>query len=404
MKRFLLLITLIQFNNLFICQAQLRSSANQSKTTSAPAHVNRSPAASPSNNNSHGIIRNNNPSPVRVNNFQNTNSSRTNSHIGNSNNNSFFGNNQSNNRAGNSGRVNNAGSFFSGSNNNNTGGIGNTNTRQPARVIPTHKVGRPVYPKVATTNSNTTHLKRLKSPRLPSLAGYSAPVSVYYPTEPYYPYQGYYGYNPYYNNPYFYNPYFDMMSMGMSFMFTPHYCLGRPVVGGYNSYNDNNYQDAYDNSPEVSSGYVVYENDTINGNMIIGNRSIRLSAADSLQDYEYVFRDRKKGLKYVMATNEDQKELDLVRLGDNEKKLYRIIHLGKLNIYDEGRGFIYKPEDIQANTITVVYNGEVISLESHNLNQTKLRLASFINKAYNTDINPNNMDWNSLLIFIDKLD
>ena len=403
MKRFLLLVTLIQLNNLFICQAQLRSSINQSKTTSAPANVNRNPATAPSNNNSHGIIRNNNPSPVRVNNFPNTNSTRTNSHIGNSNSNSFFGNNQSNNRAGNSGRTINTGSFFSG-NNNNTGGIGNTISRQPAKVIPTHKVGRPVYPKLATTNSNTTHLKRIKSPRLPSLAGYSAPVSVYYPTEPYYPYQGSYGYNPYYNNPYFYNPYFDMMSMGMSFMFTPHYCLGRPVMGGYNSYNDNNYQDAYDNSPEVSTGYVVYENDTINGNMIIGNRSIRLSAADSVQDYEYVFRDRKKGLKFVMATNEDQKELDLVRLGDNEKKLFRIIHLGKLNIYDEGRGFIYKPEDIQANTITVVYNGEVISLESHNNNQTKLRLASFINKVYGTDINPNNMDWNSLLIYIDKLD
>ncbi len=385
MKRFLLIIILIQLGTWIICLAQKHNSSHVTRTSSSHSSVSHNVSRSPSHSNSvNHSSSNSNSHPASHN---NNHSSTQNSH------NSYSGGNIHHNNYHSSGSNN--GRNFSGGNNN--------ISQQPGRMIQTSKLGRPLYPRFATATS-ATHNSRITAPRIPSLAGYRAPVSVYYPGDMYYPYGGYYGYNQYFYNPYFYNPFYDMWNLGLHFMFTPHYCLGTPVMGGYNSYNNNNDQDVYDNSLEVSNGYVVFENDTISGNMTIKKHAIKLYTADTAQEYDYVFRNHQKGLKSVVATNEDQKELDLVRLGDNHKKLYRLIHFGKLNIYDEGRNYIYRPEDIEANSITVVYNNEVISLASQNRDQVKLRLASFINKVYGSDINPNYMDWNSLLIYIDKLD
>jgi len=240
-----------------------------------------------------------------------------------------------------------------------------------------HTTKTTVRPVTAATNTNTSN------------SVYASPVPGTVTNEPYYyPYM-YYGYAPYY-----YNPYYSMWAFGIDGMFTPHYNLGYP-----NNYNQPNY-----NEVEEMKGYAVYENDTLKGAITIKGRTVSVKTADGQRDYDYTFRPNKKGLQYVEGYNNDSVELNLVRLKENDKKLWRVIHTGKLNVYDGGTGFIYRPEDVDASTILVVYNGEEISLHSHNRDVTKQRLTAFINKAYGTDVNPNNMSWKSLLIYLDKKD
>ena len=131
---------------------------------------------------------------------------------------------------------------------------------------------------------------------------------------------------------------------------------------------------------------------------------ILVETADTARGYDYKFRIKKPGLDYVTVYNDDNKQINLVRLKDEPKTLYRVIHEGKLNIYDERHDFIYRPEDVDARTLIVVYNGEIVHLHGHSLEREKERLAAFVNKAYGTDLDPQKYNWKQLLIYIDKLD
>jgi hypothetical protein len=216
-----------------------------------------------------------------------------------------------------------------------------------------------------------------------------------YYREPPYPYGYYNPYGPY--GPYFYDPYFNMFSLGMNFMYTPHYYVGP---------DNNNANNSTSNHPEEEGmdGFVVYEHDTISGAVTIKNNAILVETADTARGYDYKFRIKKPGLDYVTVYNDDNKQINLVRLKDEPKTLYRVIHEGKLNIYDERHDFIYRPEDVDARTLIVVYNGEIVHLHGHSPEREKQRLVAFVNKAYGTDLDPQKYNWKQLLIYIDKLD
>jgi hypothetical protein len=205
---------------------------------------------------------------------------------------------------------------------------------------------------------------------------------------PYYFY-GSYGYAPYYD------PYFSMWSFGANFMYTPHY--SSPATNEYN--NDEN------NNKEPMQGFVVFEHDTISGQITISKNAISLETKDTARGYDYKFKKKQQGLQYVTVYDNDDttNQLNLVRLKNN-KELLREIHTGKLNIYDGKYGFIYRPEDIDVSTIVVVYNGQQDALHSSSAGKTKHWLTDYVNKAYNLELKPKDFTWKELLIYIDKLD
>ena len=212
---------------------------------------------------------------------------------------------------------------------------------------------------------------------------------------------GYYGssysYYPYYASPVFYDPYYSPFMFGFGFMYSPNYYpANSPRYAG--SSNDDQI------SKEPMDGFVVFYDDTISGAVTVARRAVSMETTDSGKDYDYHFREKDPGLQYVAVYNEDDKQLNLVRLKGDTKKLWRVIHTGKLNIYDGRRGFIYKPEDIDLKTLTISYNAEITSINSSSAQETKQWLTGYVNQVYNLNLDPKKFTWNELLIYIDKLD
>ncbi len=235
-------------------------------------------------------------------------------------------------------------------------------------------------------------------------SGYVAPYYENYITGGNYG-SGYYGnyygnpysYYPYYAGPFFYDPYYSPFTSYFGFMCSPsYYPFNSPY---YASNNDENQM-----SSRPMDGFVVFYNDTLSGAVTVAKRAISMETTDSGKDYDYRFHEKDPGLQHVTVYNEDDKQLNLVRLSGDTKKLWRVIHTGKLNIYDGRRGFIYKPEDLDLKTLTIYYNGEISSLNSSSVNAAKEWLTGYVNRAYGLSVDSKNFTWRELLIYVDKLD
>ena len=209
----------------------------------------------------------------------------------------------------------------------------------------------------------------------------------------YYEY-GAYGYPYYYNygyNPFFYNPWGGLFFLGSGIMYSPHYSYANAPAQN-------------DQGPQELEGYVVYEHDTITGLVTIESNAVLVESKDAQRNYDYKFKLGNKGLEYVNVYNTDSSVLNMVRIKDGPKKMMRIVHEGRLSVYDANHGFIYKPEDIDAYSLTVVYNGVPEHIGSSSTPRTKLRLTEYVNKAYGLELNPNDFSWKELLVYMDKLD
>ncbi len=230
-----------------------------------------------------------------------------------------------------------------------------------------------------------------------------APVysSPYYTQEHWGYYNPYYGYSPYYGY-----PGYAILSFGAGFYYTPHYgYAGAPYNSGYNNNND-----AYNNNSEVDGydmqGFVVYERDTIQGIVTMEKNKVEIQNIDSGKHYDYSFKTKKAGLTYITLYESDSSnnQLNLVRLQGDKKNLWRVVHEGKLNIYDKRRGFIYSPDDVDMKTIKVVYNGQSEALYAHSVSDAKRKLTEYVNTAYGSNLDARNFTWKELLVYIDKLD
>jgi len=154
---------------------------------------------------------------------------------------------------------------------------------------------------------------------------------------------------------------------------------------------------------ETLSGYVVYGADTLDGILRFEKKTVLLATTDSGQNESHKFKLKKKELIYISATNEDKKQLTLVRLKDEPKKLHRLIHEGRLSIYDTRRDFLYKPDDVDIESLTVVYDGHTEKLKG-SPGQVMNQLTSLVNSLYGIKLDPSKFTWNELLIYVDKLD
>jgi hypothetical protein len=151
-------------------------------------------------------------------------------------------------------------------------------------------------------------------------------------------------------------------------------------------------------------GFVVYGTDTLHGNITIKHKEVLLKSAGPGKNDNWAFSLKTNVLNFVSVYGKDNSRLALVRLNDDSKNLLRIIHEGKLNIYDARLAFLKRPEDIDIKSLRVVYNGEESYVYYHSMQDAKRRLVKYINKAYGSHLNPDYFNWKGLISYIDKLD
>ncbi len=153
-----------------------------------------------------------------------------------------------------------------------------------------------------------------------------------------------------------------------------------------------------------ANGYIVYKGDTIKGLIMMGLDGVYL---DHIQNngsgkfYDVKFKDR--GLKTIMMYNADNKPLCLTRVKESDKKLMRLLHEGKLTVYDDRIGYVYTPDDIDPFLVVVSYNGEVETLGSFSKGETRKDLIAYINDVYGLKIDYKTK-WSELMLTMDGLD
>ena len=301
------------------------------------------------------------------------------------------------------------------------GGGGHSSSHSAGRSMETHSAGSHVNSGVTHSAAHPTSktkvpVTRFTSPStiaahhasstppyhggLPvSAPGSEPPINPGIGSGPSYPsyYYGYY--NPYYNDPFAYNPYYSMWALGFSMMYSPNYPYS---TSGPSNSDDQGYSDNY--MEDDLEGFVVYAHDTLSGAVTLRTNTVYLATTDSGRKYDYTFRARDKELAYVSAFNSEDKQVKLVRLDKNSRKLWRVVHEGKLNLYDDDHRFIYRPEDIDKMSLVAEFNGETKSLKSFSGTKSKEQLAEYMNAAYGLHLDPKNFTWNQLLIYLDKLD
>ncbi len=152
-------------------------------------------------------------------------------------------------------------------------------------------------------------------------------------------------------------------------------------------------------------GYLVYEGDTVKGyisfdvNEVVYHRQI-----DERYFYEARVKTKDTKLSAVVTFRKDGKAMYLTRLKPKDKKMVRLLHDGKLKVYDDKLGFIYKPSDVSNSYLLVSYNGITEELGSLFSMSTKYDLIGYVNEVYHTKLVANNTSWDELWKILDDLD
>jgi len=202
-----------------------------------------------------------------------------------------------------------------------------------------------------------------------------------------------YGGNWWFAAPYYYNyyPYYDWLYYCYYFNYGPYYRYTNRHVSG----------DDLANIP--MDGYIVVGNDTLDGTITMNNRVVKLDVKDSANDYTKKYKVRDGNIQAVVLYDNDM-QVSFTPLNDGKPMLWRLIHSGKLNLYDYDKGFIYTPQNVDHFNLKAVYDGKIVTMSSIFQNDNKIKLVHCVNEAYGLQLNDDDYTWNELLQYIDKLD
>jgi hypothetical protein len=159
-------------------------------------------------------------------------------------------------------------------------------------------------------------------------------------------------------------------------------------------------KDMFKNLEDVEfSGFLVFDNDTFEGKISYDAKDFVMPCQKDSFDY---FDVDDTHLKYVFLDAGDSiHKITLERLGNN--KIYRLLHNGKLQIFDTYYTFDYHSKEIFKKDMAMMYKGKMETIDPMPIEDCKRKLVSFINKIYGLHIKPEDYDENGLLLFIQKL-
>jgi hypothetical protein len=146
-------------------------------------------------------------------------------------------------------------------------------------------------------------------------------------------------------------------------------------------------------------GYIVYGADTIWGNISVDEDRITVDLGLTTRK----FKERDKLIHSVFLSDDD-KTLFLTRLKEKDRRFYRLLHKGKLSIYDDKYEFSYRPEDIHVSEMMLAYDGKLRPLEPFISFHNKRNLITIINKVYASNLDYRTMKWKDVYTYVRGLD
>jgi hypothetical protein len=149
--------------------------------------------------------------------------------------------------------------------------------------------------------------------------------------------------------------------------------------------NDYGFYDGYSALNVSLRGQVVYGADTMYGVVTLTNNNVFLEPqAGDTQFFGIRFPYADKNLKSVIVYNGDE-QLFLIRLGVLDTKLSRVIHIGKLSVFDDSYSFSGHIDD---PNLKVLYDGKIHALGSLVVLDMRMKLLNAANKAYGIKLDP----------------
>ena len=175
-----------------------------------------------------------------------------------------------------------------------------------------------------------------------------------------------------------------------------HSCGGHAYASTHHSQHDT---DAFaELRKSIYTGFVVYGSDTLQGMVICSGNAIgvRVQGADSTISYPVTDTH----LRFASITGKGR-PLELVRLQDN--KLYRVLHKGKLNVYDTYFSFDYNSKEFFNAASWVSYPGYGHSLNTFWTTSVKKKLVLRMNEAYGLTLSIKDYKKKELLAYLSTL-
>ena len=146
------------------------------------------------------------------------------------------------------------------------------------------------------------------------------------------------------------------------------------------------------------SGYVVYGADTLRGNITCEGKKISIMQPGASHPKVLIASD--KQLRGAQL-NEKDKTLEVTRLSDN--RLYRVLHIGTLNVYDDYLSFDRLSEKFYDADSRITYTGHSEKLSTTFTFSVKRKLVSKINEAYGLSLAPKQYGKKELLAYLATL-
>jgi hypothetical protein len=160
------------------------------------------------------------------------------------------------------------------------------------------------------------------------------------------------------------------------------------------------YTTRHSNSSQYFSfdGYIVYESDTVPGIVTVTNNSVVLERHIKQTGRNYYNVELSDLMLKAIVVFKGPKELHLVRLMEQDKHLSRVVHNGKLRLYDRSYDFL-----TASNVGRHLHVIDPISGKKAKISSIK-ELAAQVNGTYNLTLNPETISRKELITIINRLD
>ncbi len=152
-------------------------------------------------------------------------------------------------------------------------------------------------------------------------------------------------------------------------------------------------------------GYLVYKNTMIRGKVTLGKNFINLERkVNDSENFVTNMYLTDTALKLVTIYKPGKSPLCLNRVRPNDKSMMRLVHEGKMNIFDDKISSFYDAGNVDKNVIVVTINEVPEDLSSTVPDRTKTKLIERINTTYTMALDAKNMQWPALLKKIERLE
>ncbi|MDR3681996.1 MAG: hypothetical protein P4L41_18640 [Flavipsychrobacter sp.] len=142
-------------------------------------------------------------------------------------------------------------------------------------------------------------------------------------------------------------------------------------------------------------GYVVYRKDTVRGLLRFKMGAVWIENGMFNAAGKYKINDRH--LHAITISNREGTIIKLVKFKNFNNKFYRLVHEGKMTMYDRHFVFSKEPREVDIENMVVTYDGNVKELNEKWVLGAKKKLVDEINQVYGTNISPKDYSHDELV-------